>query len=120
MPEVAKRELIEFHCNDCNGYFTVNLNLEIEGDFLFVCPNCGHEHPRTVKKGEMVGDVIERMYHNGEGKRAVRNFNPHAKERILVPKACYSKESRLKVIEPANRGFLAQAWARLAGNEKGG
>jgi len=119
MPSVSQRELIEIHCNDCNGYFMVNLNLEIEGDYVLVCPNCGHEHPRTIKKGEMVGEVIERMYHTGEGKRITRTYRNSA-ERILVPKSCYSKESRLKEIGQANRGFLAQAWARLAGEQKGG
>lgn len=118
MPEISRRELIEFFCNDCNGYFTVNLNLEIDGDFLFVCPSCGREHPRTVQKGELSGDILERIYEDGVGKRIRRN-NSSSGERIIVPKSCYSKKSRLKVIEHANKGFLARAWAELAGNEKG-
>lgn len=113
------RELIEFFCNDCDGFFTVNLNLELDGDFLFVCPSCGREHPRTVKSGELAGDVIERIYNDGVGKRVTRNNREKVGERIIVPKSCYSKKSRLKVIESANRGFLARAWAQLAGEEKG-
>lgn len=119
MPQIAQRELIEMHCNDCNGYFTVNLNMEIEGDYVLVCPNCGHEHPRTIKKGEMVGDILERMYHTGEGKRVSRNNRSASAERIIVPKSAYSKQSRFKSIQDADRGFLAKAWSRLAGNQGG-
>jgi len=127
------RELIEIHCNDCDGFFTVNLNLEIEGDFLFVCPECSRAHPRSVKKGELVDlaavDMAEstarsmwkkRVYSNGEGERATRNYKEGVGERIKVPKSCYSKESRLKAIAQANKGFFARAWASIVSKEEGG
>ena len=79
------RELVEFHCNDCNGYFRVNLNLAIEGDFLLVCPKCGREHPRSVRAGRMVGNVIERIYRDGVGARMTRNSKEKQGDRIIVP-----------------------------------
>jgi hypothetical protein len=109
------RELIEFECNDCRGFFFVNLNLWLEGDFRFVCPQCGREHPRTVKDGQLKGDPIERLYADGVGKRAFRNNREGYGERIIVPKSAYSKKSRLKAMEQANGGFLAQCWRNLAG-----
>lgn len=112
------RELIEFYCNDCDGWFRVNLNLEIDGDFLFVCPECAREHPRTVAKGEltMKTKIDSRILSGGEGGRVRRGGN--GKERILVPKSSYSKKSQLKAIEHANKGFFAQAWAKLAAKEE--
>jgi hypothetical protein len=109
------RELIEFECNDCNGFFRVNLNLEIEGDFLFVCPQCGREHPRTIRKGEMVGDPWDRFYPQGEGKRIARN-NKEKGERIMVPKSAYSKESLLRNVEKG--GFLSALWMRKMAAEQ--
>jgi len=111
------RELIEFYCNDCDGYFRVNLNLEIDGDFLFVCPQCGREHPRTVTKGDLAmrTDVDARIYEGGEGAR-IRRGGREGAEKIMVPKSCYSKKSQLKAIEHANQGFFARAWSRLAAN----
>jgi predicted metal-binding protein len=107
------RELIEFECNDCNGFFTVNLNLSINGNFLFVCPQCGRQHPRSVEKGQMNGKIIERIYNSGEGKRIRRNSMEGVGDRIIVPKSAYRKVSKLKEIEEARGGFLAQAWANL-------
>jgi hypothetical protein len=116
------RELIELFCNDCNGYFHVNLNLSIEGDFRFECPQCGRRHPRTVRAGEVVGDVIERIYKDGVGKRLSRNHGEDRGELIMVPKSAYTKKSILKDIETANgenkEGFLASLWARSVHGEK--
>ena len=102
------RELVEFHCNDCDGYFRVNLNLAVEGDFLVVCPKCGREHPRSIKAGKVVGDVIERIYRDGVGGRMARNSKEGVGDRIIVPMSAYSKESMLERMERG--GFMAQLW----------
>jgi hypothetical protein len=112
------RELIEFFCNDCLGFFHVNLNLRVEGDFLFVCPKCKREHPRTVRAGEVVGDVIERIYNDGVGKRISRNNREKCAERIIVPESAYTKKSILRDLEGDKCGFLAGLWARAVHGDK--
>lgn len=105
------RELIEFNCNDCGGYFTVNLNLGINGDFLIECPNCGRKHPRRIKNGEVKSPLNDRIYMDGVGNRITRSNTENVGELIQVPKSAYSKESRLKKIE--SPGFLALKWLRI-------
>jgi len=107
------RELIEINCNDCNGFFTVNLNLGLDGDFLIECPNCGRKHPRRVNRGDVKSPWNDRIYKNGEGKRITRKNTSDEGELIQVPLSAYSKESRLKKIESG--GFLASKWLKLVG-----
>lgn len=83
------RETIEFECNDCHKYFFVRLNLAIEQDVLIACPNpkCGRKHPRTIKKGELTGEAIERLYKDGVGKRASRN-NMENEGEVIIGLSC--------------------------------
>lgn len=41
----------EFYCNECRKYFDIKLNISLDGNYRVHCPNCGHIHYRTVKKG---------------------------------------------------------------------
>lgn len=110
------REIIEFECNDCQGFFIVNLNTEINGDFRFVCPECQREHPRTVEGGKLVGREIERLYKDGIGKGVTRNGAEGRGERILIMKSAYSREKRLGKLERG--GFLAELWCRTFGSRE--
>lgn len=47
MPRVKK----EFLCTECHKYFDIKLNMSLDGNYRVHCPNCGHVHYRTVKKG---------------------------------------------------------------------
>jgi len=111
------RELIEFNCNDCGGFFTVNLNLGINGDFLLECPNCKRRHPRRIKNGQVKSPWNDRVYMDGVGNRITRNNIENTGELIQVPLSAYSKESRLKKIE--SPGFLASKWLRAIGDAVG-
>tara|TARA_Y100000310_G_scaffold328692_1_gene397228 strand:- start:1018 stop:1386 length:369 start_codon:yes stop_codon:yes gene_type:complete len=48
----------EFYCNKsgegCGGYFTVKLNVAINGVVKMVCPKCQHKHQRTIKDGKIL------------------------------------------------------------------
>lgn len=113
------RTLIEFHCNDCNGWFIVNHNLSWDGDFLFVCPKCGREHPRHVSKGVMNDNRYE--VRTIGGKTVPFNISRNAStasERIMPTMSAYSKEPRLeKVIQPGGSRLLAERWTEKASQE---
>jgi predicted Zn finger-like uncharacterized protein len=107
------REMIEFECNDCQGFFRINLNLGVDGDFVVECPKCKRQHPRSIKKGEVVAATVEaRIYRDGEGKRIKRNGKENMKlDVISVPMSAYSKESCLAKIKTASDGdFAKQSW----------
>lgn len=73
MPRVSQ----EFYCNECDGYFIVRLNTKLNHEAVIRCPNCGHEHRRCVKNGE--------IYEQGR-------FSSDHKETILPTKTSYSKK----------------------------
>jgi len=105
------REVIEFECNDCHGFFPLNLHLGLDGDFMVECPNCHRMHPRRIEKGELVGmsSVEALMYRDGVGKRISRNNKENAKlDVITVPKSTYTKESRFAKMKTASEGDFAK------------
>jgi hypothetical protein len=105
------REMIEFECNDCKGFFPLNLNLGLGGDFMIECPNCHRMHPRKLEMGELVGmaSVEALVYRDGVGKRMKRNNREKADlDVITAPKSTYSKESRLAKMKTASQGEFAK------------
>ena len=70
----------EFYCNDCFGYILVTLNIDLNHTVKVVCPQCGRQHPRTIRDG--------RIYDEGSGGGPV--------EEICPTKSAYSKEPRTK------------------------
>lgn len=44
-------EMQELFCRNCGGYVQFPLDLELNGNHVLKCPNCGHEHCRVVKDG---------------------------------------------------------------------
>ncbi len=43
----------EIRCHACRRWVQFQIDLELEGNHVLNCPNCGHEHCRVVKKGEI-------------------------------------------------------------------
>ena len=43
----------ELYCHDCGRYVQFDIDLELDGNHVLVCPNCGHEHCRVVKGGRI-------------------------------------------------------------------
>ena len=41
----------EMYCHRCSKNFVAELDFDINGDHVVECPNCGHEHCRTIKDG---------------------------------------------------------------------
>jgi len=43
----------ELYCHGCDKYVQFPVDLDMEGNHVFKCPNCGHEHCRVVKDGKI-------------------------------------------------------------------
>ncbi len=50
------KEKQELHCHNCSKYVQFELDLEMNGNHVLKCPNCGHEHCRVVTDGKITGD----------------------------------------------------------------
>lgn len=48
---MAKRRRQELHCHACDKYVVFTCDMELDGNHVLNCPNCGHEHCRVVKDG---------------------------------------------------------------------
>ena len=46
----------ELHCHNCDRYVQFNLDMELDGNHVLTCPNCGHEHCRVIENGRITGD----------------------------------------------------------------
>ena len=46
----------EIYCHECDKYVQFTLDDELDGNHIIICPNCGHEHCRVIKKGKVTGD----------------------------------------------------------------
>jgi len=46
----------ELHCHECDRYVQFDIDLDLEGNHVLACPNCGHEHCRVVKDGVITGE----------------------------------------------------------------
>jgi hypothetical protein len=52
----SRIEKQELHCHNCNHYVQFNLDLSLDGNHVFKCPVCGHEHCRVVMDGKITND----------------------------------------------------------------
>lgn len=43
-------------CTNCSKVFVAKINHDINGNHKILCPLCGHEHWRIIKKGVVTGD----------------------------------------------------------------
>lgn len=44
-----RRQMLE--CHNCGKVVGFTIDLDLDGNHVFECPNCGHEHCRVVKNG---------------------------------------------------------------------
>ncbi|KKM78248.1 hypothetical protein LCGC14_1361900 [marine sediment metagenome] len=50
MDQIERQEL---YCHGCDKYVQFNVDLAFEGNHVFNCPTCGHEHCRVVAGGRI-------------------------------------------------------------------
>lgn len=108
----------EFYCGECQGYFVVRLNMSLNFEALIQCPQCGHEHRRVIKDGE--------IYEKGRHTVSV-------KETILTTMATYSKEPFTDKMKKAHENgawggrrdgvafdhAMAERWLNVVARERG-
>lgn len=46
----------ELWCHNCSRYVQFDMDMELNGNHVLECPNCGHEHCRVVKDGVITDD----------------------------------------------------------------
>lgn len=46
----------ELWCHNCTRYVQFDMDMELNGNHVLECPNCGHEHCRVVKDGIITDD----------------------------------------------------------------
>jgi hypothetical protein len=44
------------YCHACGKDFDVDMNMQADGNHVFNCPHCQHEHCRVVKNGFITSD----------------------------------------------------------------
>ncbi|MFW9878643.1 MAG: hypothetical protein ACFFG0_36650 [Candidatus Thorarchaeota archaeon] len=49
----------EIHCHNCNCFVQFELDMSLDGNHVFECPNCGHEHCQVVRDGIITGERWE-------------------------------------------------------------
>ena len=47
----GRRERQEILCHNCGRWVQFIIDLELDGNHVLNCPNCGHEHCRVVRRG---------------------------------------------------------------------
>lgn len=78
------RRVVEFNCYECSHYLYPRMNMELDGNYVVNCPNCGHKHYRTIKDGYITDTRF--------------NENSSMKHELIIPKSCavpYSKRRDL-------------------------
>jgi DNA-directed RNA polymerase subunit RPC12/RpoP len=59
------KERQELWCHECERYVQFNIDMELNGNHVIICPNCGHEHCRVVQNGFITENRWDRR--NGGG-----------------------------------------------------
>ncbi len=44
------------YCHDCDKSFSVDIDIQADGNHIFKCPHCQHEHCRVVKGSDITKD----------------------------------------------------------------
>lgn len=53
---MTDRRQEELWCHGCSHYVQFMLDYDLDGRHLLNCPNCGHEHYRIVRRGQITAE----------------------------------------------------------------
>lgn len=53
---VSRKTKQELHCHNCGMYVQFLVDLSLEGQHKFNCPECNHEHYRVVRNGVITSE----------------------------------------------------------------
>jgi DNA-directed RNA polymerase subunit RPC12/RpoP len=54
--EYEGRVRTDMYCTECSKNFLATLDFDLDGNHSIICPHCGHEHQRVIKKGKVTSD----------------------------------------------------------------
>jgi len=95
------RQKFEFRCTECQKYFDFVLNTSLNGDYRIHCPNCGHVHYRTIKKGE----ITETRHGKGDS-ILIEDIYP-------MKSSCRdTKKEKPELVGQKRKNFLSRLWER--------
>lgn len=102
------REPYVFYCEGgCQVYVLVNLDTDLEGEHVIICPKCKHHHFRKVENGQ----ITDNRHSRGD---AVDTIEP-------MPSAVFeSRESAVEAMgigKKSRNSFLNSLWQRKAHDE---
>jgi len=65
----------ELWCHECQKYVQFDIDTELNGQHVIVCPSCGHEHLRVVENGI----ITEARWgsRNGNSVLGANSYNPY-------------------------------------------
>lgn len=46
----------DMHCHACSKGFVAELDFDVDGNHVVLCPRCGHEHCRVIKQGKITSE----------------------------------------------------------------
>jgi predicted RNA-binding Zn-ribbon protein involved in translation (DUF1610 family) len=98
----------EFYCGECIGFIRLAINANLNHEFWFECPNCGHQHRRVIRDGVIFEDG---------------RFTNEPKFEIIVPKSAYSKTPFTAQMNgkgaKRNAAVMDERWLEIAARERG-
>lgn len=107
----------EFYCNDCDGYIRVKLNMAINHAVKVKCPNCGREHPRGIKDGQIVDDyrregaeVITPTASAYSKEPFTKHILKHARDGAVI-----ENKDQINKQHPASDQMIKQRWFEIFG-----
>lgn len=53
---MAHKRRQSLECHACGGIVEFTIDFDLDGNHVFTCPNCKHEHCRVVKDGRITGE----------------------------------------------------------------
>ena len=92
------KEWNEFYCHVCDGYVRVELDTDLNGVHIILCPKCGHEHMRLITNGKMGGQIL----------------CSYPRYRYSPTMASYSRVSAMDT-SASNNYFLQNSWYQTTG-----
>ena len=104
------REPYVFYCeNGCGVYVLVNLDTDLTGEHVMICPSCKHHHFRKVENGEITGD----RHTQGD---AVDTIEPMPS---AVFKTREEAQEAIGIGKTKRNSFLSALWRRKAHDSEG-
>ena len=89
----------DMYCTECHKNFVAEIDFDIDGDHIIVCPYCAHEHCRKVENGKIT-----------EVRWNTKNHDP---------KAIYArvwKHDSLKMKTSTACSFIREKWLSFGAN----